>query len=115
MEKSYQIVLGERTFTIDAPLTFKQLRIVEPAISKIIELRKNGVTEQAYDEIANVILSCVMRKNPEFTRNELDNTQLLPGQVITAFQVIGIASGLMREKTAEDEAVGEAKAETVSP
>lgn len=115
MEKTYEIVLGNKTFTIDAPLTFKQLRVVEPAISKIVELRKDGVVPEAYIEMAKIIIACIQRRVPEFNLAALDDTPTTPEELITAFRTIGVASGLMKEKKPEDVAVGEAQAEIPTP
>lgn len=109
----HTLSLGDKTFQIDAPLTFKQLRIVEPAILRIIDLRKNGATEEAYDKMADVILVCVMKANPEFTRAVLDDTPVTPEQVTNAFHTIGIASGLLKE--AGEPQTGEATAESQNP
>lgn len=115
MQKTYEVVLGDKTFTVDAPLTFKQLRIVEPAISKIVELRKNGIVPEAYVEMAKIIVACISRRYPDFTTDALDNTPTTPAELITAFRVIGVASGLMKEAQEGDNALGEAQAEILNP
>lgn len=116
MSKKYTLVLGDKTFEIDSPLTFKQLRVVEPAILRIIELRRNGSTEEGYDKMADAILTAVMRNNPEFTRADLDNTGIYMEQVNTAFHIIGVAAGLLKEDVkAGEETPGEAQAETQNP
>lgn len=114
MTQKHALVLGDKTFQIDSPLTFKQLRIVEPAILRIIDLRREGATEEAYDKMADVILACVMKSNPEFTRAVLDDTPITPEQVTAAFHTVGLASGLLKQAQEGDNTPGEAVAESQS-
>lgn len=115
MTEKHDLVLGDKTFKIDSPLTFKQLRIVEPAILRIIELRRAGATEEAYDKMADVILACVMKSNPEFTRAALDDTPVTPEQVTAAFHTVGLASGLLKPAPEGENKLGEDTAESLNP
>lgn len=103
----FTIKLGERAFECDSPLTFKQLRIVEPAISSVL---KNLSTPSAemYDRMADIILTVTMRIDPAFVRANLDDTQITPDDLKDAFKAICMATGLYKPKAEGDGPTGEA-------
>lgn len=108
----HTLTLGDRKFEIVAPLVFEQLRIVEPSLAKIMEMRKaSEVPEESYyNLIANAILTAV--GDPTFTRAELDKTRMTSADLGNAFKTIAFAAGMWREKENGEAASGEAAAET---
>lgn len=100
MQKEYVIKLGERSWTITAPLKFRQLAIVEPSMSVIIGMKAKGETSSLkfYDEVANVILAVLAPLDPAFSREKLDDLPVTPKDLTEAMQIIARAAGMWKEK-----------------
>ena len=91
---SLTLTLGGQTFALK-PLTFKQLRGFTPAF---IKFGGRLATPEAFDELANAILSCTMRDNPEFTRMALDDSPVTPQELLDAADQLAEFSGLFKKK-----------------
>lgn len=109
----FTIKLGEKEWDIDSPLKFKQLRVIEPAMSKIIAMRgaaEGGNTEKFYEEMATVIIAAVNNKG--FDKAQLDELPVKVSDLIAAVQTIAQAAGMW--KAPEDGATASPKAPSPS-
>lgn len=114
MEK-FTINLGSKEWDIESPLKFRQLRIIEPAMSKIIAMRADadaGKTEMFYDEMAIVILTAI--NNKAVTRETLDEMPVKVSDLVSAVQTIAQAAGMWKAPNA-GEAPGKAPPNAPSP
>lgn len=97
----FNLSIGGKSWTIASPLRFKQLRLIEPAMSKIIAMKVSGegTTEKFYDEMANVILAAVMPIDQTFTRAALDDLPVSIGDLTEAVKTIAQAAGMWKAPT----------------
>lgn len=110
MTKVHQVVLGEKTFDVEFPLTIGQLKIVEPAITKILELNKTGVSQDTYAHMIVALEACLLPKNPSMNAAEISRLRVEPSQLLEAYYKIGEEAGIIKKLQPGDIAQGEATA-----
>ncbi|MEN6634787.1 MAG: hypothetical protein ABFC56_02950 [Clostridiaceae bacterium] len=110
MTETKQVVLGDKTFDIEFPLTIGQLKIVEPAITRILELNKSGVTPETYAHMITLLEACFAPKYPEMTVEAISKLRVEPSQLLAAYYAIGEASSVIKKLEPGDALMGEAEA-----
>lgn len=107
-----QIILGGKPYKFTAPLMFKQLKFVQPALEKLRgEIKKgNAISEEAYELIAQVVVLTLREDNPSFARITFDAIRLLPNELNNAVTIIVKATSMYVEeaKGESGEVTGEA-------
>lgn len=110
MTKVHQVVLGEKTFDVEFPLTIGQLKIVEPSITKILELNKTGVTQETYAHMVVALEACLAPKYPEMKVDAIMSLRVEPSQLLEAYYKIGEEAGIIKKLKPGETAQGEAEA-----
>lgn len=65
------VSMGGKDFTVP-PLTFKQLRTLEPEINKLSNIQ-GAPSEEQMDAVVNVIHSALSRNYQEITKDEVED------------------------------------------
>ena len=86
--------MGEVEYTI-APLTFKQLRTLQPKIDLISKMDGTPTPEQM-DAVVDVIHASVTRNHPDVTKEQIDDVLDLGNVQLAMASVMG-ASGLVKK------------------
>lgn len=103
-KKEYLITLADRKWTITSPVKFKQLQIIEPAITLIRNTRMTGmetIDQKFYDAMANVVLAAVMPQDPSFTRAALDELEFSGEELSNAVKNIARAAVIWQDPDAD--------------
>lgn len=117
MQKEYIIKLGERSWTIAAPLKFKQLSLIEPAMTEIINMKIAGekTSSRFYDEMANVLLAVITPIDTSFTRASLDDLPVDVADLTSAMQIVARAAGMWKDPKPGEDQPGETPAKPPNP
>ena len=88
------VKMGEVEYTI-APLTFKQLRTLQPRIDLISKMDGTPTPEQM-DAVVDIIHASVTRNHPDVTKDQIDDVLDLGNVQLAMASVMG-ASGMVKK------------------
>ena len=88
------VKMGEGEYTI-APLTFKQLRTLQPKIDLISKMDGTPTPEQM-DAVVDIIHASVTRNHPDVTKDQIDDVLDLGNVQLAMASVMG-ASGMVKK------------------
>lgn len=99
MKKDCVLTLGDQKWTFSAPLKFRQLAIIEPAMAAITNMKVTNAptSSKFYDEMANVILAVVVPVDGTFSRAALDDLPLDVDDLSNAVKTIARAGGMWKD------------------
>lgn len=92
MYKGTVITLGDTEFTV-APLTFKQLRTLEPELITLESMSTRPTSEQQ-DAVMRIIHASVSRNNPEVSLDDMGDL-IDMGNLRPAIEAVMGVSGLV--------------------
>lgn len=96
--------LGDREFLFDGPLKLKQLRVIEPLVTSILNTRDNvGVTkmstEDFYKTTSDILVAVISGSDKDFTLDTLNDLPMTGADIVEAIRVISIAAGMWKAPT----------------
>ena len=112
----YQIKLGDKTFTCQSPVRFKQLEIIEPALNEFIAIKRegSGASARMYTAISTIIMAVVSDAEPTFTIEMFRDLRLTGDELGVAVKAIATAAGMYKEIPA-NQAEGDSPPNAPSP